>query len=107
MLCEVEGDEYRPGPKKTPAGGHKDNSNVPQVQHGKLRPCMEWALENSDLTGGEGNAMRHAIVVEAKFAGFSREDTIRLFEHLPDFSRKITDKQVDNAWKNDQHTYNC
>ena len=104
MLCEVEGDEYRFKPKKHAATSHRVNSNVPQ---GRLRPCMELALANSDLIGAEGNAMRHAIAVEAKFAGYSREDTIELFEHLPDFSREITEEQVDNAWKNVKHSYNC
>jgi hypothetical protein len=106
MLCEVEGNEYRAKPKskERPISSQRMSSGI---QQGKLRPCMDWALANSDLEGAEGNAMRHAIAVEAKLAGFTREETIGLFEHLPDFKRKITEYQVDNAWKNSLHAYNC
>jgi DNA primase large subunit len=71
-----------------------------------MRACILEAL-NKQLEGGEGHAMRIAIVGEALAAGKNREEIIHMFEGQDDFDESTTAKNVDYLIEEGYHPWGC
>jgi DNA-binding MarR family transcriptional regulator len=72
------------------------------------RTCMDRLLDaDSVLAGEEGNKMREAMIIEAKCAGLSVEDTAELFKTQPDFDLKKYTALISEIWSKENKSYSC
>jgi hypothetical protein len=81
---------------------------TPQNRSGGIRPCIA-AAQIKQLNGGEGNAMRVAVIREILANGGSRQDCIDAFRGQEDFDEVVTAYHVDKLMAtSDKHgSWHC
>jgi hypothetical protein len=74
----------------------------------KFRSCLRSILDSGHcLEGSEGNEIRVAIGSEARFAGFTLDEAVMLFQNVPDFDETISRNYLEYIYRGPYNRYRC